>query len=181
VDIDEIERRTVAAAKRGDTRAFGDLVQRYVRRVISIAWGIVRDSGTAEDLAQDAFVRAWERIESFDESRAFGPWIFTIVTRMSLDVARRKGRFPEDPIDRIDNGSFAAGPDRLAESNEIRHRIDEAIESLPGMQRVVARLWLVEQFDHAEIAEMTGLSEGTIRSHLSHARSKLREKLENLR
>ena len=58
--------------------------------------------------------------------------------------------------------------------------IDQAIESLPEMQRVVARLYLVEQFEHAEIAAMTGLSPGTVRSHLSLARAKLREKLADL-
>ncbi|HSP33718.1 MAG TPA: sigma-70 family RNA polymerase sigma factor, partial [Thermoanaerobaculia bacterium] len=62
-------------------------------------------------------------------------------------------------------------------SSQIAARIDGAIESLPEMQRVVARLFLVEEFEHAEIARMTGLTEGTVRSHLSLARKKLREEL----
>ncbi|HVR41545.1 MAG TPA: sigma-70 family RNA polymerase sigma factor, partial [Thermoanaerobaculia bacterium] len=67
-----------------------------------------------------------------------------------------------------------------AQSNEIASRVDAAIESLPEMQRIVARLHLVEQFEHAEIAAMTGLSDGTVRSHLSHARRKLKEQLADL-
>ena len=67
-----------------------------------------------------------------------------------------------------------------AMTSEIATRIDRAIESLPEMQRVVARLFLVEEFEHAEIASMTGLSEGTVRSHLSLARKKLREQLADI-
>jgi RNA polymerase sigma-70 factor (ECF subfamily) len=65
-------------------------------------------------------------------------------------------------------------------TNEIARRIDAALETLPEMQRVVARLHLVEQFEHQEIAAMMGLSDGTVRSHLSHARKKLQEKLADL-
>jgi len=67
------------------------------------------------------------------------------------------------------------------EWSDTASRIDRAIESLPEMQRVVARLFIVEEFEHAEIAAMTGLAEGTVRSHLSHARKKLQEALKDLR
>jgi len=178
---DEIEARLVERARRGDPDAWNGLVERHLRRVLSIAWGVVRNAAEAEDLAQEAFIRGWERIESFERGRPFGPWIYSIVTRMAIDVVRRRARFPEEPADGNPGLRAVGSPDADAISSELARRIDEAIESLPEMQRVVARLWLVEQFDHAEIAVMTGLAEGTVRSHLSHARSKLRAMLDDLR
>ena len=74
-------------------------------------------------------------------------------------------------------GRIAARPD---DTDVIAARIDEAMEALPDMQRVVARLFLVEELSHREIAEITGLAEGTVRSHLSHARRKLQESLADI-
>lgn len=180
-EIDELEAQLIDRAKRRDPEAWDALVSRYLRRVLSIAWGIVRNAADAEDLAQDAFVRGWERIDTFQRGRPFGPWIYSIVTRMAIDVVRRRSRFPENPVEQDSPLRSAAAPDRDAISSEIARRIDTAIESLPEMQGIVARLWLVEQFDYAEIAEMTGLAEGTIRSHLSLARARLRDMLGDLR
>ena len=174
---DALESRAIAAVKSGDRSAYDYLVGKYIKRVVSIAWGIVRNAADAEDLAQEAFVKAFESIDRFRSGEPFGPWIYRIVTNLSLDMLKHRSRFRHEELSGEEPASRRDRAELPAVTNEIGRRIDEAIESLPEMQRVVARLYLVEQFEHPEIAAMTGLSEGTVRSHLSLARKRLREKL----
>lgn len=181
---DPLEARAIARVQQGQAEAYDFLVSKYLRRVVSIAWGVVRNAHDAEDLAQEAFVKAYENIGRFRVGEPFGPWIYRIVTNAALDVMKHRNKFRHEalteaiaetePATRRDDATLPAM------SNEIAQRIDVAIEQLPEMQRIVARLHLVEEFDHDEIAGMMDLSEGTVRSHLSLARKKLREKLADL-
>jgi RNA polymerase sigma-70 factor (ECF subfamily) len=177
---DPIEARAIAAVKAGDAGSYDYLVSKYTKRVVSIAWGIVRNATDAEDLAQEAFVKAYESIGRFKTGEPFGPWIYRIVTNLGLDLIKHRKRFRHEEISNAAPAERRDRADLPAIANELAERIGSAIESLPQMQRVVARLYLVEQFDHTEIAAMTGLTEGTIRSHLSLARGKLKEKLADL-
>ena len=177
---DSFEQRAIDAVKRGDASAYDYLVSKYMKRVVSIAWGIVRNAHDAEDLAQEAFVKAYQTIGRFKSGQPFGPWIFRIVTNLSLDVVKHRKRFRHEELRDVEPAARRDAADLPARSGELAVRIDEAIESLPEMQRIVARLYLVEEFGHAEIAAMTGLSEGTVRSHLSLARGKLKERLSDL-
>src|SRR4051812_26627230 len=177
---DPIERRAIEAVKNGDAGSYEYLVAKYMKRVVSIAWGIVRNAADAEDLAQEAFVRAFESIGRFKTGEPFGPWIYRIVTNLALDVMKHRKRFRHEEITDAAPAARGDRADLPAISNELAERIDRGIASLPEMQRIVARLYLVEEFGHAEIAKMTGLSEGTVRSHLSLARGKLKEKLADL-
>jgi RNA polymerase sigma-70 factor (ECF subfamily) len=180
IDADPLERRAIARAKEGDPSSYDYLVSKYMKRVVSIAWGIVRNAHDAEDLAQEAFVRAYEKLPRFRSGEPFGPWIYRIVTNLSLDVVKHRTRFRHEELTSAAPAARRDNADLPAQTSEIARRIDAAIESLPEMQRVVARLHLVEQFDHAEIARMSGISEGTVRSHLSLARKKLRQRLTDL-
>jgi RNA polymerase sigma-70 factor (ECF subfamily) len=179
-DDDPSEARVIARVQDGDAEAYDTIVSKYLRRVVAIAFGIVRNAQDAEDLAQEAFVKAYQSIGRFRSGEPFGPWIYRIVTNLSLDVVRHRRKFRHEEI----TGSEPAGRRDDAElpamSNAIAGRIDAAIEGLPEMQRIVARLHLVEELEQAEIAAMMGISDGTVRSHLSHARAKLREKLTDL-
>jgi RNA polymerase sigma-70 factor (ECF subfamily) len=177
---DPVEARAIAAVKAGDAGSYDYLVSKYTKRVVSIAWGIVRNGTDAEDLAQEAFVKAYESIRRFKTGEPFGPWIYRIVTNLGLDLIKHRKRFRHEEITDAAPAERRDRADLPAIANELADRIGSAIESLPEMQRVVARLYLVEQFDHTEIAAMTGLTEGTIRSHLSLARGKLKEKLADL-
>jgi len=179
-EADPNEQRAISAVKSGDAGPYDYLVSKYMKRVVSIAWGIVRNADDAEDLAQEAFVKAYQTIERFKPGEPFGPWIYRIVTNLALDVLKHRQRFRHEEL--TDSHPAARGDraDLAAVSNELARRIDAAIQALPEMQRVVARLFLVEHFEHAEIAAMTQLSEGTVRSHLSLARAKLRERLADL-
>jgi RNA polymerase sigma-70 factor (ECF subfamily) len=180
INEDPIEARAIAAVKSGDASAYDYLVSKYTKRVVSIAWGVVRNAADAEDLAQEAFVKAFETIGRFKSGEPFGPWIYRIVTNLALDVMKHRKRFRHEEITDAAPAERRDRADLPAIASELAERIDRGIESLPEMQRIVARLYLVEEFGHAEIAKMTGLSEGTVRSHLSLARGKLKEKLADL-
>jgi RNA polymerase sigma-70 factor, ECF subfamily len=179
-ESDPLEQRAIDATKRGDSGAYDYLVSKYMKRVVSIAWGVVRNPQDAEDLAQEAFVKAFQTIERFKSGEPFGPWIYRIVTNLALDVLKHRQRFRHEEIQDSLPAARGDRADLPAFSNELARRIDQAIEALPDMQRVVARLFLVEHFEHSEIAAMTSLTEGTVRSHLSLARAKLRERLADL-
>lgn len=175
-----IEKAVIERVQRGDGDAYDELVSHHLRRVVSIAWGIVRNAHDAEDLAQEAFVKAYQNIGRFRAHEPFGPWIYRIVTNLALDVVKHRTRFRHEEIGESEESARRDATELPAMSNEIGARIDRAIETLPAMQRIVARLHLVEEFDHQEIAAMTGLSDGTVRSHLSLARRKLKDQLADL-
>jgi RNA polymerase sigma-70 factor (ECF subfamily) len=177
---DPIETRAITGVKAGDAAAFDYLVSKYLKRVTSIAWGIVRSPQDAEDLAQEAFVKAYQSIGRFRSGESFGPWIYRIVTNLGLDVVKHRKRFRHEELSEGEPAERRDSADLPAIAHELGSRIDAAIQSLPEMQRIVARLYLVEQFDHGEIAAMMNLSEGTVRSHLSLARRKLQDKLSDL-
>lgn len=177
---DTDESAVIERVRRGDPDAYDQLVARHLRRVVAIAWGMVRNTADAEELAQEAFVRAYQNIDRFRAGEPFGPWVYRIVTNLSLDVLKRRRRFTHEEIGEDHAAPRRDEADLPALSSEISTRIDRAIEALPEMQRIVARLSLVEEFDHREIAAITGLSEGTVRSHLSLARRKLRDDLADL-
>src|ERR687888_161749 len=80
---DPIERRAIEAVKQGDSGSYDFLVAKYMKRVVSIAWGIVRNAADAEDLAQEAFVKAFQTIGRFRSGEPFGPWIYRIVTNLA--------------------------------------------------------------------------------------------------
>lgn len=177
---DPLEARAIARVQDGDAEAYDTLVSKYLRRVVSIAWSITRNAHDAEDLAQEAFVKAYQNIGRFRPGESFGPWIGRIVTNLAFDVMKHRRRFRHEDLGETRPAARRDDADVAAVSNDIGARIDAAIESLPEMQRLVARLHLVEEMEHAEIAAVLDLSEGTVRSHLSHARAKLKEKLADL-
>lgn len=177
---DPLEARAIARVQNGDAEAYDTLVSKYLRRVVSIAWSITRNAHDAEDLAQEAFVKAYQNIGRFRPGESFGPWIARIVTNLAFDVMKHRRRFRHEDLGETEPAARRDDADVAAVSNDIGARIDVAIESLPEMQRLVARLHLVEEMEHAEIAAVLELSEGTVRSHLSHARAKLKEKLADL-
>ena len=178
---DPLERQAIIAIRGGDASAYDYLVSKHMRQCLSIAWGIIRNAADAEDLTQEAFVKAYEKVGTFRTDQPFGPWLYRIVTNLSLDLLKHRRRVRKEELDDNQPTARKDEVDVLVMSGEIGNRIDKAIESLPEMQRVVARLFLVEEFEHAEIAAMTGLTDGTVRSHLSHARKKLQVMLGDLK
>ncbi|MHB0969097.1 MAG: RNA polymerase sigma factor [Thermoanaerobaculia bacterium] len=179
-DVGNDEAALIEAARRGDRDAYGQLVRRNLPRALAVAHGIVRNRADAEDLAQEAFVRAHAHLERFRPGAPFAPWLFRIVTNLALDLLKHRGRLREEELGETHAAPRATEADTAAHANEKLRRIDAALELLPEMQRIVARLSLVEELEHADIAAALDITEGTVRSHLSHARAALRAKLSDL-
>ena len=172
------EREVVDRLKKGDVGALEVLVRRYHTRAGRAAYLIVRDHALAEDVAQSAFVRAYEGIGGFDAERPFGPWFMRIVVNEAVGAARARERAASyeggaagAPVAWL--ADPAAGPQELAEEAEQRARVWAALAKLPPAQRaaVVQRYYL--GMSEAEMAEGVGHPTGTIKSRLHAARSRL--------
>ena len=169
------EREAIDRLKKGDGGALETLVRRYHASAGRAAYLIVRDHALAEDVAQGAFVRAYERIGGFDTTRPFGPWFMRIVVNEALGAARGRERTASyeggnagGPMDWLADPT--AGPQELAEEAEQRERVWAALAKLPPAQRaaVVQRYYL--GMSEAEMSEGGGHPTGTIKSRLYAAR-----------
>jgi RNA polymerase sigma-70 factor (ECF subfamily) len=158
----------IARARQGDLPAFEEVVRRYQRRVYGVALRIVRAHDVADDVAQEAFVRAWQSLDRFDLARPFGPWVCRIAANLAVNHVRspraREEGLPEGSAEApsADPGPLGAVLDR-----EAQQVLDRAVAGLPAEQRAV------EEMSYAEIAEALSLSPGTVMSRLFRARERL--------
>jgi RNA polymerase sigma-70 factor, ECF subfamily len=161
---------------RGDAEAYGDLVARHMRRAFSIAWRILEHREDAEDVVQDAFVRALEGIGTLDPSRPFRPWFHRIVLNGALNFRRGRSVRATEPIpDGV--RATTASPEQDAETAALRGRLQTALATLPERQRTIVLLSDMEGMNSSEIADILDVSAGTVRWHLHQARQALRETL----
>ena len=167
----------VEAFRDGDAAGFEWLALRYRDRAATFARSLIRDAADAEDLAHEAFVRAWTHREHLQPERGFAPWFFRIVRNLALDVMRHRRILPHEPIDGLRLVAKGIAPDVVANDRLIALRVARALRRLPRQQQRVAMMFFVEGRRHAEIADAMNLPEPTVRSHLSIARKRLRSVL----
>lgn len=169
--------RLVEAARHGDTDSFGQLVLRYERRVLKVVRRFIPEQNTAQDLAQDTFLKAFDRLEQFDPSRRFGPWLFRIAVNTTYDYLRkikRKGKwsfFSDAGEDRLPDPEAPDPRGTIDESQEVR----KVLEDIPEAYRTVLVLRNLEGFSTSEVAAITERSEATIRWRLAEARRMFKE------
>lgn len=171
------DRVLAARVQRGDRAAFERLVRRYLRPVHGVAASFLAEEADVEDAAQETFLRALDRIDTYDAGRPFAPWLYQIARNVARNRLDGRSRWRTEPLP---DGGLEAGagdPEDEMERADVRRRVDAAVAGLPERQRTVFRLLDVEGFSAAEAADMLGLTSGTVRSHLSHARTALREEL----
>lgn len=174
----------IARARRGDTRAFDELARAEERALYRHAARIVGPGADAEDVVQDAFLSAWKSIGSF-EGTSFRAWLFRIVTNRALDRVRARKRRPELPLEPESDEDIswaepvAPGPDlaELASSSEALAVVEEALKGVPEEQRAALLLRDVEGFAYEQIAMMTGVEIGTVKSRIHRARVAVRNTL----
>ena len=168
-----LESRLVEEARRGSQSAFGELVTRYERRLIRVILQFVKSQELAEDLAQEAFLKAYQRLGQFDASRRFGPWLFRIGVNQTLDYLRRRKRrgwwllFSERGTER-DPDPAVADP-RL--QIDLEQEVAAVLEQIPENYRVVLILRELQNFSTCDIAAILERKEATIRWRLAEARS----------
>ena len=167
------EAALVARVVAGDRAAFGVLVGRYAAVARRVARAVLGDPDDADDAAQDALLSALVKLEQYDPRRPFGPWLLRIVANAATDRRRRRKVRRTEPLD---PGLAAHGtrPDTAAERRELSARLRRALAELPERRRIAVVLFDVEGYAHAEIADILGIPEGTVRSEVFHARRRLR-------
>jgi RNA polymerase sigma-70 factor, ECF subfamily len=171
------ESRLVEEARRGNKQAFGELVMRYERRLIRVILQFVKNQEQAEDLAQETFLKVYERLDQFDPSRRFGPWLFRIGVNQTLDYIRRRkrrgwwllftDRGTEKPLD-----PATSDP---RQQLDLQQEVEAVLEQIPENYRIVLTLRDLQNFSTSEIATMLGRKEATIRWRLAEARNMFQE------
>jgi len=166
------DRTDARLAAGGDVAAFERIYRRHVARVHSLARRML-DADLADEVTQDVFVRAWEKLGTFRGEAAFGTWLHRVAVNVILARRKRLGiqraRFRADGAERLDR--MAARRDRA----DLAIDLEAGMASLPAGAREVFVLYDVEGFKHAEIAEMLGVTTGTTKAQLHRARMILRD------
>jgi RNA polymerase sigma-70 factor (ECF subfamily) len=176
------EKALIAAARRGDTRSFNQLVSQYQDMVYNVAFRILGDGDAAADASQDTFLSAYRAIAKF-KGGSFKSWLLRIATNACYDQLRLLQRRPTSSLEAIytdtDTSShFVNGretPEEHALRQELSQIIQQGIQTLPPDQRTTLVLSDVQGMSYAEIAEVTGASIGTVKSRLSRGRARLRD------
>ncbi|MFO0549246.1 MAG: sigma-70 family RNA polymerase sigma factor [Polyangiaceae bacterium] len=186
----EEDRALIAQAQKGNMAAFRRLVDRHQRRAFAIALGLVRDENDAREIVQEAFLRVYKGLATFEGGSSFFTWLYRIVTNLSIDLMRKPGRRAAE-LDETRNVSEesaesdlalvsridGADPVDVVRRKEIATRIHAALDSLPSYHRAVILMREVEGLSYEEMAEAMGVSKGTIMSRLFHARQKMQKAL----
>ena len=169
----------VHGAIAGSERAFQDLVRRYERSVLALMRRMVRNSSRAEELAQDTFVKAFTRLHTWDAGRRFSTWLLTIARNVAIDELRRRaGEARVFGDSKASDGTDVpdvrtATPIQLAERAELSSVLDRAIGQLRAEHRELVVLRYEHELEIEEIATITGLPAGTVKSSLHRARKEL--------
>ena len=165
------ERDLIASAKAGERWAMGELYQLHARRVYTVIRRLVGDDHLAEDLSQEAWIRAFEKLHLFRGDAAFGTWLYRLATNVALNRLRRSRR--RRPVE------SAADLPRVSRAEDdvivTRRVLSQALDQLPPGYRRVLVLHDVEGWTHRDIAEALGCSPGTSKSQLHKARARMRK------
>jgi RNA polymerase sigma-70 factor (ECF subfamily) len=180
--MEEIE--IIEKAKSGDNKALTELVKRYEQTVFNFAFKICRNKDKAENTMQETFFSMVKNLNQFDNKSKLSTWLYTIVSNHCLMLARASKKekfvsFDNDDI-LIDESSitdWAVSPDKIAENNELKKVLDEAIEKLPADYRIVFMLRDVEGLSTEETGKIVELSVPAVKSRLHRARAFLRNEI----
>lgn len=169
--------RLVEEVRRGDRSAYGELVRRYEKKLLRTIYRMVGDIETAEDLAQEAFHKAYDRLDQFDSSKRFGPWLFQIGVNRAIDWLRKYRKRRQV---RLSEMSDEGAPYEIEDADprpsvELSQEVQHVLQQIPLKYRTVLMLRDLEGFPSSEVAAVLGRKEPTIRWRLLRAREMFRE------
>lgn len=159
-------------ARTGDQVAFKALYDANVDRIYRLAYRMAGEDELARDFTQEAFLRAWQRLDQFRGDAAFSTWLHAIAVSVSLNGLRKVDRHRKRERSLEDAAHLA--PERRTLDSDARERLEGAVNALPEMYRTVFLMHDLEGYSHGEIAETLGVAEGTSKARLFRARAKLR-------
>lgn len=174
--------------KRGDVRAFEELVEKYKQPVTNVIARTLRDQTEAEDLAQNVFVQVYKSADRYKATAKFSTWLFTIARNLCLNEIRRRSRHPADSLDasQSDNDEHPVrqyedvkmfSPTENVLHNELEQKLQDALNSLPENQRTALALCRQEELSYEDISEVLDCSLSATKSLIHRGRETLKEKL----
>ena len=166
----------IARCKAGDRDAYYRIYKLYSRSMYNLSYRITGREEDAEDALQEAFISAFKNLDSYRADATFGAWLKRIVVNKAINVLKKRRHDELMPEDEQWDVAEEEAPSNYKEELTIE-RVKKAIEELPDGYRSVLSLYLLEGYDHQEIAEIMGITESTSKSQLNRAKGKLREKL----
>lgn len=170
------EARLIALVLAGDRQAGRTLYDSHVARVHRVAYRLTGDEMLAQECTQEAFIRAFARLDRFRGDSALGTWLTRIAVTVSLNAIRRRKRHRERDVG-LDQVATLHAVETSTIEPDLRERVTRAIEALPEIYRTTVVLHDIEGYTHAEIGNLLGVPEGTCKTRLFVARRKLREAL----
>jgi len=173
--VDPTDRDLVLRTRRGEVEAFGEVVARYQQTVFNVCFRMLGERMEAEDVAQETFIRAYKRLETFDVERPFGPWIHRVATNVCLNHIRKQKPESYEFDEERDLSSAAAReePEASLQNVQATEQVHRAIVALPGNYRAVIELRHYQEMSYSEIAEALELPLSDVKSHLYRARKRL--------
>ena len=166
----------------GSEAAYRDLVARYATPAVNFIYRLIRDRALAEDLAQEGFLRVYQRLNTYDPQRKFSSWFFQVLRNITIDYLR-VNRVPTASLDELEEGGHrgaavdreSASPEQAAQQGELAQAMSAALSRLRPEYREVVVLRYQEGLTHPEIAGILGLPSGTVKTYLHRARKELAE------
>jgi len=175
----------IAKSKQGDKAAFRQFVEQYQRYVYAIAFRFLCHEEEAKDVTQESFIRIWKNLHRFDFRTKVTTWMYTITSRICIDRLKARARRKRVMVSNADAAQYRDFPDGSDPENTYIVResgavIEHILKELPPKQRMVFVLRDGDDLDIGEIADILGISKGSVKSNLCHARRRIREKLNKI-
>ena len=176
---DDAIRQLTEKCGKADVNAFKELVRQYQPFAFALAMRLLADEDEASDVVQESFVRVWKHIDQYDPRKKFTTWLYTIVTNLSLDrlrAIRRNHRlfFPRDEYRDTDGVQVADDIVEIQSNRELAAMIRSLTAELPVKQRLVFTLRDLQDLSVEEVAEITNMSIGSVKTNLHYARRRIR-------
>lgn len=179
-----IVRKTLA----GDRKAFDELVLRYQRSALAVSYRLLGKTEDAQEVVQEAFLKAYKSLASLEKPEAFAGWLMRIVSNLSLNARRGRKTRQTSPLDEVldsgvrdpQAGGDSVDPERVLEGRELGERMKQALEQLPEKQRLAVLMFTIEQMPQKQVAEALECTVEAVKWHVFQARKRLREMLQDV-
>lgn len=182
-----MEEKLIELSQQGDLDAFEELIIKYEKKIYVIAYRFMGNEHDAKDLTQETFIKAFNNIKKFRQESSFSTWICRIANNSCIDELRKKKRRPIDSLDEkieLNEGSISKQvkderptPEEAYETGELNQYLQKILNELNESSRMVVVLRDIEGYSYEEIAEITDVSLGTVKSRLYRARKELKERI----